>query len=139
MELKIDVPPNMPPIFADRQRLIQILTALADNAFTYTHGGGTITVGAHRDGDSLVMSVNDTGIGIAPEELRRVFERFYRGEDPLVMASAGTGLGLSIVQRLVDMHGGRIWVESQGHGHGSTFYVRLRLASAVEPALAALN
>ena len=76
--------------------------------------------------------MRDTGIGLSPEEQSHVFERFYRGENPLVMASAGTGLGLSIVQRLVDMHGGRIWVESEGLGRGSVFYVRLRLAHSTE-------
>lgn len=134
MRVITDLEPGLPPALGDRQRITQIITNLADNAFTYTHADGTITLAARRDDETLLISVRDTGIGIAPDDQARVFERFYRGEDPLVMASAGTGLGLSIVQRLVDMHGGRIWVESEGLGHGSTFYVRLRLAP--EPELA---
>ncbi|MBM4422579.1 MAG: GAF domain-containing protein [Chloroflexi bacterium] len=134
MKVIVDVEPGLPPALGDRQRLTQIITNLADNAFTYTHPEGAVTLSARRDGDTLLIAVKDTGIGIAPEDQIRIFERFYRGEDPLVMASSGTGLGLSIVQRLMEMHGGRIWVESEGIGHGSTFFVRLKLASGNESA-----
>jgi PAS domain S-box-containing protein len=129
------IEPDTPPALADRQRITQIITNLGDNAFTYTHAGGSITLSARQEGDTLLISVKDTGIGIAPEDVGRIFERFYRGEDALVLASAGTGLGLSIVQRLVDMHGGSLWVESEGLGHGSTFFVRLKLATSLEAAL----
>ncbi len=117
-----------PPVLADRERLTQIVTNLADNAFTYTNPGGTITMSAYCDSEAVQVSVKDTGIGLSEEEQERIFERFYRGEDPLVLGSAGTGLGLSIVQRLVEMHGGRIWAESAGQGQGSTFHLRLKLA-----------
>jgi PAS domain S-box-containing protein len=128
MNVVVNVPPDLPPAWGDRARIAQIITNLADNAFTYSHPGGTITLSACRDGDELEISVADTGIGISSEEQGRVFERFYRGEDTLVMESAGTGLGLSIVKQLVDMHGGKIWVKSEGQGRGSTFHVRFKTA-----------
>ena len=83
---------------ADRERVIQIIANLADNAFSYTEAGGTITLEAYLEDGGMVVSVGDTGIGLSPEDKARMFERFYRAENPLVMASAGTGLGLSIVQ-----------------------------------------
>lgn len=68
------------------------------------------------------INVKDSGIGIDPKDQAHIFDRFYRGEDPLVLATSGTGLGLSIVQRLVEMHHGEIWLESSGtHGEGSVF------------------
>jgi signal transduction histidine kinase len=100
----------------------QILTNLVDNAYNYTPPGGHISITLIELGGEVRVSVSDDGIGISPEEQERVFERFYRGEDPLVLATAGTGLGLSIVRQLVEMHGGRIWLESSGvPGEGSTF------------------
>ena len=67
------------------------------------------------------MDIEDSGVGISKEDHDRIFDRFYRGEDPLVLATPGTGLGLAIVRQLVEMHGGRIWLESAGQGKGSTF------------------
>ena len=133
IHVTVDVPDDLPAVIADRDRVTQILTNLVDNAFQYTHEGGSIRVSAGLNADAIQINVADTGIGIAPENLERVFERFYRGEDPLVMASAGTGLGLSIVKNLVEMHGGRIWVESE-LGAGATFSFTLPLGSAEETA-----
>ena len=126
MNVVVNMPTDLPPVWGDRVRITQVITNLADNAFTYSHPGGTITLSACQDGDEVEISVADTGIGISGEEQGRVFERFYRGEDTLVMASAGTGLGLSIVKQLVDMHGGKIWAKSEGQGRGSTFFVRFK-------------
>jgi signal transduction histidine kinase len=100
----------------------QILDNLVENAYQYTLINGTIRVSARQVDGMVQVDVKDSGIGISPEEGDRVFERFYRGEDPLVLATSGTGLGLSIVQTLVEMHKGRLWFESQGiPGEGSTF------------------
>ncbi|MBI5348455.1 MAG: PAS domain-containing protein, partial [Chloroflexi bacterium] len=135
MHIVSHIADDLPLVSADRERLIQIITNLADNAFSYTEGGGTITFEAHLEDGDLVVSVGDTGIGLSPEDKARMFERFYRAENPLVMASAGTGLGLSIVQRLVDMHEGKLWAESDGIGCGSTFYVQLKLAAKTSEVL----
>jgi signal transduction histidine kinase len=95
---------------------------LVENAYQYTHENGHILVRMRRVDNMVQVDVKDNGIGISPEEGERIFERFYRGEDPLVLATSGTGLGLSIVQTLVEMHQGRIWYESPGvPGEGSTF------------------
>jgi len=108
----------------------QIVENLVENAIRYTSDGGRVTISAHVEGNEVQIDVTDTGIGIPPEEQPRVFERFYRGENPLVMASAGTGLGLSIVKTLVEMHNGRIWLQSSGvPGEGSTFSFTLPIAT----------
>ncbi len=118
----LDLPDDLPLVRADAERAAQIIENLVDNAYHYTPAGGQVWVDAHVEGDFLQIDVRDNGIGIPPEEQPRVFERFYRGEDVLVIETAGTGLGLSIVQNLVEMHGGKIWVQSEGvPGAGSTF------------------
>ncbi len=134
MTLSLDLPESLPPVLADKDRLEQIVQNLVDNAYHYTPAGGHIWVGAHVEDDFLQVDVRDDGIGIPPEEQERVFERFYRGEDTLVIETAGTGLGLSIVQNLVEMHGGRIWVESEGvPGAGSVFSFTIPLAPPPAP------
>ncbi|RMF48661.1 MAG: GAF domain-containing protein [Anaerolineae bacterium] len=131
MTFDLDVPADLPLVRADAERAVQIIENLVDNAYHYTPAGGHVWVSAHREGDFVQVDVRDNGIGIPPEEQPRVFERFYRGEDVLVIETAGTGLGLSIVQNLVEMHGGKIWVESEGvPGAGSTFSFTLPIAPA---------
>jgi PAS domain S-box-containing protein len=127
LSLKLDIPETLPPIYGDRDRVTQILTNLIDNARHYTPDGGQITVSAQTRGNFLQVSVTDTGIGIALEDQKKIFDRFYRAEHPLVQEVAGTGLGLSIVKSFVEMHGGEIWVESKP-GQGSTFSFTLPLA-----------
>ncbi len=129
MTLALDLPDALPLVLADSDRLEQIVQNLVDNAYHYTPAGGHIWVSAHPEGDFLQVDVRDDGIGIPPEEQEHVFERFYRGEDTLVIETAGTGLGLSIVQNLVEMHGGRIWVTSEGvPGAGSVFSFTIPLS-----------
>jgi signal transduction histidine kinase len=104
----------------------EIIHNLADNAYLYTPSGGKVILRATSQTGGIQIDVSDTGIGIAPAEQERIFERFYRGENPTVMATPGTGLGLPITRRLVEMHGGSIEVESEGvPGKGSTFHVML--------------
>ena len=105
---------------ADRGRVVQILTNLVDNALNYTPDPGEIGIAARQSADSIFISVRDTGIGIAPDEIEQVFNRFYRSEDISVRQVAGTGLGLSIAKTFVEMHGGEITVSSE-YGVGSTF------------------
>jgi GAF domain-containing protein/nitrogen-specific signal transduction histidine kinase len=124
MALSLDAPKKLPHVFGDVERVRQILGNLVDNAYHYTPENGTITVRIHspNGGREVQVDVKDNGVGIPLEDQTRVFERFYRGEHPLVLATPGTGLGLSIVKQIVEMHKGRIWMRSSGvPGDGSTF------------------
>jgi signal transduction histidine kinase len=104
---------------------------LADNAFNYTNAGGRITLSARHDTarSELIVEVSDTGIGIAAEDQARLFDRFYRGEDALVLAQSGTGLGLAIAKQLTEMHGGRLALAHSEIGQGSTFVLALPVAN----------
>ena len=122
MEFRFAPPSDLPPALGDPERVRLILDNLLENAYYYTAPNGRITVHLHANGGEIQVDVQDTGIGIPEEAQARVFERFFRGEHPFVLSTSGTGLGLSIVQHLVEMHNGRIWVESSGiPGEGSTF------------------
>ena len=120
LRLRSDVPPDLPQVMADPDRVIQILTNLVANAINYTMTGGEVVIAACARGDEVHISVSDTGIGIAAQDQEKVFERFFRSEGAVVQEAPGTGLGLCIVKSLVEMHGGRVWVESE-LGQGSTF------------------
>ncbi len=124
--LRVDLPPTPLMIDADEQRMIQVLTNLVSNALNYTPAGGAVTIGAKRTGSVALLSVSDTGIGIAPEHLPHIFEPFYR----VASKVDGTGLGLSIVKQIVELHKGEISVTSQ-FGVGSRFIVRLPLLATV--------
>jgi heavy metal sensor kinase len=113
----------------DEQRLRQVFYNLLDNAIKYTPGGGKIEVSQRQQNGEVVVDVRDTGIGIPPTELRRVFDRFYRVNQGEGRGAAGTGLGLSIVQSIVAAHGGRVEVESKT-GNGSVFRVSLPIANS---------
>ena len=127
---------EVPPVLGDQERIRQIIDNLLDNAFSYTAPHGTILLRLEVVGEYVQVDVKDNGIGIALDAQPRIFERFYRGEHPYVLATSGTGLGLSIVQHLVGMHGGRIWFESSGiPGEGCTFSFTLPLAESANPAL----
>lgn len=121
---------DLPDIWGDAERVRQILTSLVDNSFDYTPEGGNISVEAHQVEDQVEIAVGDNGMGIAVDEQEKIFERFYRGEQALIMGVAGAGLGLSIALTMVEMHGGRIWVNSAGiPGKGSTFTVSLPITT----------
>lgn len=117
-------------VFGDEPRLLQVFGNLLTNAAKYTEPGGMIDVVAQREGDELVVSVRDTGIGVEPALLPRIFELFVQGEQSVERARGGLGLGLSLVHSLVALHGGRVTAESLGVGKGSTFSVRLPAAPA---------
>ncbi len=122
MAISVDAPKNVPPVLGDSTRIRQILDNLVDNAYNYTPTNGTIQIIIRQKDSELQMDVKDNGVGIAPEDQGLIFERFYRGEHPFVLATPGTGLGLPIVRELVEMHKGRIWMTSTGvPGEGSTF------------------
>lgn len=120
--LTLDLPAGLPQILADEDRLIQVLTNLTANALQYTPSDGKVTVSAHRAGDFVRFSLQDTGIGIPHEHLEHIFDRFYRVDKSRSrQAGGGSGIGLTIARHLVEAHGGRIWVESAGAGQGSVF------------------
>ncbi|TAK25523.1 MAG: GAF domain-containing protein [Chloroflexota bacterium] len=117
---------------ADRRRMEEVLTNLLDNAVKYAPGGGSIAVELRRENsDSILLSVADQGIGIASEDIERVFDRFYQvGAGTFSRGHVGLGLGLYIVHEIIERHGGRVWVESSP-GHGSTFFARLPVEAGV--------
>ncbi|HJS27134.1 MAG TPA: ATP-binding protein [Actinomycetota bacterium] len=123
------VPEDIPPLFADRERVHQVLFNLLDNAVRFTPAGGRVTVSASGHNGSVDVAVADTGPGISPEDLPRVFERFYRVDRSRSRDDGGTGIGLAIARSVVEAHGGRIWAESQP-GQGSTFTFELPAAPA---------
>jgi signal transduction histidine kinase len=124
--LRLDCPPQMPSVLADIDRTEQVLVNLIGNAVRYTPKG-SITIRAWTELSKLWIAVIDTGIGIAPEDLPHVFERFWRADQSRPWHSGGTGIGLTISRRLIDLQGGQILVESQ-LGRGSTFRFFLPLA-----------
>ncbi|MCS7283961.1 MAG: ATP-binding protein [Anaerolineae bacterium] len=139
LEWRLEIADDLPLVEVDPVRIRQVLTNLVSNAVKFTYPGGRITVGVatvpEPDGGSPQFCriwVQDTGIGIPLEEQSRIWERFYRSEDPLRAEAGGLGLGLSIVRTLVDAHGGRIWLES-APGKGSTFTILLPLCRPVPP------
>jgi two-component system OmpR family sensor kinase len=124
-------------VVGDAARLIQVIMSLVDNAITYTNPGGKVTLSVVIDDDMALLSVRDTGIGIAPEDQKHIFERFYRADPARSRAAGGSGLGLSIVDWIVKAHNGSVRVESQV-GRGSTFIVSLPLEDIARPATAPL-
>ena len=122
VKLTLNLPADLPPVLADEDRLTQILTNLIGNALSYTPAGGEVNVGAQRRGGELRIAIKDSGIGIPPEHLPHIFDRFYRVDKSRSRASGGgSGIGLTIARHLVEAHGGRIQAESEGAGQGSTF------------------
>jgi len=114
-----EVDPGIPVIMGDHDRLMQVLSNLLGNAIKFTPEGGNVRVRVSRNGDQVVVSVADTGIGISPTDLPHVFERFWRARDS---STKGAGLGLSIASGIVEAHGGKIWAESElGVGTTMTF------------------
>ena len=122
--LLIACPTDLPPVSADPKRIEQVLVNLLHNAIKFTPPGGEIRVTAYRGSNNVVFTIQDTGVGIAPAALPRIFERFYKADR--ARSGGGTGLGLSIARHLVEAHGGRIWAESIV-SQGSTFYFSLPL------------
>ena len=114
----------------DSGRLRQVVSNLVENAAKYTEPGGRITVTLEQRGDEAVLAVSDNGIGIAAENLERIFEPFTQSHQPLANPSSGLGIGLSVVRRIVELHGGRVKATSAGPGAGSEFVVSLPVAAA---------
>ena len=125
--LAMDLPDSLPPVKADRQYLEEILLALVANASKFTPERGKIKVGARQDGQSLMVQVSDTGMGIPAEEQERVFQPYYQVNRNGKGKQAGSGLGLAITKALVELHEGKIWLKSTV-GQGTTFIFSLPIA-----------
>ncbi len=130
LTLTADVEPGLLPVRLDRLRITQVLNNLLSNALRHTHENGTVElrVASQDEGALLRVSVRDTGEGIAPDRLPHIFERFYRPDAARSRGTGGAGLGLSIARQAVELHGGRMWAQSE-LGQGSTFYFTLPLDS----------
>jgi len=124
-------PPALPRVLADYDRMQQVLLNLAANALYYTAAGGAVRIEAGEADGQVRIAVVDDGIGIPPEHLGHIFERFYRVDKSRSRAAGGSGIGLTIARRLTEAHGGRIDVESEP-GHGSRFTVTLPAIAAAQ-------
>lgn len=137
--LELDLPSELPPVHADPNRIAQVLINLIGNALQYTPAGGVVSIQyamtsgrTHAKlvaGNWFLITVRDSGIGIPAEHLPLIFDRFYRVDKSRARAGGGSGIGLTIAKHLVEVHGGRIWAESEGQGKGSTFAFTLPLMS----------
>src|SRR5512139_3235711 len=129
ISLDVELAPGLPRILADEGRAIQILTNLTGNALQYTPESGRIRISAKRIDHFAQFSIYDTGVGIPPEHIEHIFDRFYRVDKSRSRRSGGgSGIGLTIARALVEAHGGRIWAESAGDGFGSNFIFTLPVA-----------
>ncbi len=125
VELRVSGSPTAAKIWADADRLQQVVWNLLSNAIKFTSFGGTVEVRAQHSDDVMVLTVADTGVGIPAEVLPFVFERFRQADSSTTRGYGGVGLGLAIVRHLVELHGGSVHAASPGSGQGSTFTVRL--------------
>ncbi|HEU5379488.1 MAG TPA: HAMP domain-containing sensor histidine kinase [Ktedonobacteraceae bacterium] len=126
IELRNSIDPATPAALADSDRITQVLLNLLDNARRHTPAGGSITLGARTEGTWLVAWVSDTGVGISPQDLLYIFERFYRVDRARSVSSGGSGLGLAIIKAIITAHGGTVWAQSTP-GQGTTIFFKLHL------------
>jgi signal transduction histidine kinase len=132
ISLESSFSPSLPNIYADPDRITQVFNNLMSNALKFTSEGGKIRVGAKLSSEPkfVEVSVRDTGVGIASQDLEKIFARFARLEIPLPERAPGTGLGLAIVKEIIDLHQGKVWTESEP-GKGSAFYFTLPVRASV--------
>ncbi len=124
IDISTDVPLNLPIVYVDRARIMQVVLNILNNAIKYTPSGGHVTIRAKDEGDHVLVSVQDTGIGIPHRDLENIFSGFYHSGYKLSYEYKGAGLGLALSRGIVESHGGHIWAESEV-GKGSTFYFTL--------------
>jgi signal transduction histidine kinase len=130
LELSVDIPPDLPALWADSTRMQQVIWNLVSNALKFTPDGGRIVLRGSLESDRVQLVVCDTGQGIDPAKLPHIFDMFWQAEPASSRSYGGLGLGLSIAQRLVELHGGEITAMSDGPNTGTAFVVRLPVASA---------
>jgi histidine kinase len=126
--LSIELDPGLPLVYADEDRIGQVLLNLVGNALQYTPAGGVVTIRARQERDEVQISISDTGVGIPDEHIDQIFTRFYRVDSSRSRSVGGSGIGLTIAKHLTEAHGGRIWAESPGADQGSTFTFTLPAA-----------
>jgi signal transduction histidine kinase len=129
VELKVDVPADLPRVEVDRHAVAGALLNLLQNAYKYSGQDKRIALSARAEGKWVGLSVEDNGVGIAPRERKRIFERFYRVDNLLTRKTEGSGLGLAITKRIIEAHGGRVLVQSEV-GKGSRFTLQLPVDKA---------
>jgi len=127
--LDVEIEDGLPPVYADKAKVKQVLFNLLGNAAWFTPDGGKIKIEASRKDDWCQVSVIDSGTGIKKEDQERIFEPFCQLDNPPTREKGGTGLGLTLVKQIIEKHGGQIWVESE-YGKGSRFIFTLPLATA---------
>jgi signal transduction histidine kinase len=132
VQLILKVPATL-PCEADADRIAQAVTNLLSNALKFTPAGGSVTVRAEPAGDRVRVQIRDTGVGITSEQAARLFKPFEQVHESQVANKGGSGLGLYITRGILELHGGRIWVESGGQGQGSTFSFEIPVHSKVRP------
>jgi signal transduction histidine kinase len=130
LQLHVTMPEDLPQVMADPARAVQILTNLLVNALRYTPAPGRVEVAANCEAGMIAFRVSDTGIGLAPEHLDHIFERFYRVDKSRSRAFGGSGIGLTIAQSLAQAMGGEIRAESAGLNQGSSFTLTLPVCNA---------
>jgi two-component system phosphate regulon sensor histidine kinase PhoR len=131
-DLRREIPRDLPEVHADRDALGDALVDLLQNAFKYTGSEKRITVSARAAGNAVELEVSDNGPGIPGSDQKRIFDKFYRGKDPLERTIEGSGLGLAMVKHVAKGHGGRVGVRSE-LGKGAAFTILLPSAEAIEP------
>ena len=128
IDLSVNLPPKLPIIQADRDKLLMALHNLVSNAVKYTPTGGNVQINVDINSTQLVTEISDSGIGINEQDQKKIFEKFYRASDKLINGIPGTGLGLSLAREIIRLHGGDITVDSQ-HGQGSTFTLAMPITA----------
>jgi CheY-like chemotaxis protein len=131
LKMEVELPEGPLFAYADETRIAQVLTNLLSNAMKFTPASGTITVGLASQGDSAVLTVRDTGVGIDPETLPELFTMFFQSNEPAKTVKTGLGVGLALVKVLVELHGGTVNAHSEGQGKGAEFTVRLPMAASM--------
>ena len=135
--LLLQIPADLPAVWGDRNRIIQVLTNLVSNAHKYSPANGEIKISAESSTNQwdpngapevVHVAVQDSGFGISPEDQKKIFQKFFRSEDPNIRDAPGTGLGLNITRYLVEMQGGRVWFESE-LGAGTTFHFTIPITA----------
>jgi histidine kinase len=127
VEIKLEVEDGLPEIMVDPDRIGQVLLNIIGNSLQYSSAGSTVTAKATRQDQQILITITDTGIGIAPQDLNMIFTRFFRVDKSRSRVGGGSGIGLTISKYLVEAHGGTISAESDGLGKGSRFLISLPL------------